>query len=66
MPSDVGAFAFVDGGRVFVSSQSLGGWHTAVGGGVWLAPIYRRFTASLSVARSAEGVFIYMGSGFGF
>ena len=66
MPLDVGAFGFADGGRVFVSGESPSGWHTAVGGGVWVAPIYRRFTASLSLARSAEGVFIYAGSGFGF
>jgi hypothetical protein len=32
---DLGALAFADGGRVFVDSDSPGGWHTAWGGGLW-------------------------------
>jgi hypothetical protein len=66
LPWDVGVFGFADAGRVFVSGASPGGWHTSAGGGVWGAPLYRRFTGSFTVARSGEGTTFYVGSGFGF
>jgi outer membrane translocation and assembly module TamA len=32
---ELGVFALADAGRVWVDSESAGGWHTAYGGGVW-------------------------------
>jgi hypothetical protein len=36
LPLDVGLIGFADAGRVYVDSESPGGWHTAVGGGFWV------------------------------
>jgi hypothetical protein len=36
LPLDVGAIAFADAGRVYVNSDSPGGWHTAAGAGLWV------------------------------
>lgn len=66
VPWDIGVFAFTDVGRVFVSGESIGGWHVSAGGGIWGAPLYRNFTGSFTVARSKEGTTFYVGSGFGF
>ncbi|HCU12375.1 MAG TPA: hypothetical protein DGB72_09645, partial [Gemmatimonadetes bacterium] len=35
LPLDVGALAFTDIGRVYLSGNSLGGWHKASGAGLW-------------------------------
>jgi outer membrane protein assembly factor BamA len=66
LPWEFGLFVFGDAGRVFVSGDSPGEWHTSLGGGLWGAPLYRRFTGSITVARSTEGTAFYLGSGFGF
>jgi len=66
VPWEFGLFAFTDAGRVFVSGESPGGWHASFGGGLWGAPLYRRFTGSITIARSVEGTAVYFGSGFGF
>ena len=65
LPLDIGVFGFGDAGRVYVDGESPGGWHRSAGGGIWLAPLYRNFTISATVARSAEGTFLYAGAGFG-
>ncbi|MDX1428867.1 MAG: BamA/TamA family outer membrane protein, partial [Rhodothermales bacterium] len=65
LPWHVGVFGFGDVGRVYLDGQSPGGWHTSSGGGIWLAPLYRQFTVSATIARSAEGTFLYVGAGFG-
>jgi hypothetical protein len=66
VPWEFGVFAFTDAGRVFVSGDSPEGWHASFGGGLWGAPLYRRFTGSITIARSPEGTAFYFGSGFGF
>jgi len=66
VPWDVGVFAFTDAGRVFVAGASPGGWHVSAGGGIWGAPLYRRFTGNITLATSSEGTALYIGSGFGF
>ncbi|UCG86569.1 MAG: BamA/TamA family outer membrane protein [Gemmatimonadota bacterium] len=66
VPWEFGLFVFTDAGRVFVSGESPGGWHASFGGGIWGAPLYRRFTGSITIARSVEGTAFYFGSGFGF
>lgn len=64
LPTDVGILALGDAGRVFQDGETSRRWHTAVGGGLWLAPVHRRNVLSLAVARSAEGTAAYLGTGF--
>jgi len=65
-PTDFGLFVFGDAGRVWFESKSPGGWHTSLGGGLWMAPIYRTFTFSVGIASSAEGKLVTAGGGFMF
>jgi hypothetical protein len=37
LPTEIGAIGFTDAGRVYVDGESPGGWHTAAGGGMWIA-----------------------------
>lgn len=39
VPTDVGALAFTDAGRVYMDGESPGGWHTAAGAGFWIGAI---------------------------
>lgn len=66
VPTTIGLFAFGEAGRVYVNSNSPGGWHADAGGGVSLAPVAREMTLSISVASSTEGVFVSGGFGFAF
>lgn len=36
LPLDFGVLGFADAGRVYVDGESPGGWHSVVGGGVWV------------------------------
>ncbi len=65
-PVDVGAFGLADGGRVYVTGESSTKWHTATGGGIWLAFIKRTNTISIAGARSVERTGIYVRAGFAF
>jgi hypothetical protein len=64
VPVDVGVFGLLDAGRVFQRKDFSGTWHTAVGGGVWIAPLRREHVLSLSLARSTEGSALYLTTGF--
>ncbi|GEM_PF-2512399 len=66
VPTQVGVLIFGDAGRVYSKSNSPGGWHADVGGGISLAPISRDMTLSVSVASSVEGIFVNGGFGFSF
>ena len=66
VPSDMGLFALVDAGRVWVDKQSPGGWHTDAGGGIWIAPIRRELTLSVAITSSKDGIFVNGGFGFAF
>jgi hypothetical protein len=60
---DLGASVFADAGRVYFDGESPGGWHTAVGGGVWFAtpgPV-----VSVSYAQGEVGR-LYLGLGMPF
>ena len=58
--SDVGVFALADAGRVWFDGESDGGWHTAVGGGVWFSVLGK----ALSVAYAhGEKHAVYIHSG---
>jgi hypothetical protein len=39
IPLDIGALGFMDAGRVWMDSESPGGWHTVAGGGLWFGII---------------------------
>ena len=66
LPADVGIFGLADGGRVWLQGESSDKWHSAFGGGVWLAFLDRAYTISLAVASSEERTAIYAQGGFGF
>jgi hemolysin activation/secretion protein len=47
----LGAFALADAGRVWFEGDSDGGWHTAVGGGLFFTFLDRAQTVSVAYAR---------------
>jgi hypothetical protein len=65
-PIDFGVFGLSDVGRVFAEGQPSGGWHTSLGGGVWLAPVSRSATVHASIAQSEGRRAFYVGTGFAF
>lgn len=65
-PTDVGVTGFRDVGRVFADGESSTRWHHGTGGGLWLAPLSRAYTVSLSLARGRERTGLYLNSGFAF
>ncbi len=66
LPAEVGVFGLTDVGRVFVEGESSDKWHSAVGGGLWLAYLDRAHTISAAVAAGEERTGFYIQAGFGF
>jgi hypothetical protein len=66
LPTDVGLFGFGDAGRVFLDGESSDRWVKGWGGGIWLAPLARRSTTQISLARSGRRTAVYFGVGFAF
>jgi len=66
LPSDLGVFGLADVGRVFVAGESSDTWHTAYGGGVWMAVLDPANVVSLAVTRGAEFTGVYVGLGFAY
>ena len=66
LPAEVGVFGLADAGRVYVSGETSDRWHTATGGGLWLAPLSVSNTFSLAVARSPERTAAYARLGFAY
>ncbi len=66
VPADIGFLAFTDVGRIAADGEESDVWHAGVGGGIWIAPITRVHTLSLSVARGRERTGFYVKSGFAF
>ena len=66
LPGDIGILGFTDAGRVFLEGEDSNRWHTAFGGGLWLAFLRPENTLSLSVARSEERTGFYFQAGFAF
>lgn len=66
VPTDFGVLGFGDVGRVFLEGESSDVWHTAAGGGIWLAPIHRAYTLSAVIAVSDEHNHLYIQGGFAF
>jgi hypothetical protein len=66
VPGDWGAFWLGDIGRVFLDGERSSRWHTAVGGGLWLALLDRRSTMTATFAQSGERARLYLQAGFHF
>jgi len=49
---NAGVFGLADAGRVWFDEQSEGGWHTSIGGGVWISSLGQTF--SLAYAHGEE------------
>jgi hypothetical protein len=67
VPVDMGLFGFADGGRVYFDGASPGGWHTGVGGGVWVSPLGQPYLLRAGFGVSdVEGTQIYIETGLPF
>ena len=66
LPMEVGVTALGDVGRVWMDDEESDVWHAAAGGGIWLSVLRRSNAASISLARSSEGVRVYVRGGFAF
>jgi hypothetical protein len=66
VPSEVGVLGLADVGRVFLSGETSNTWHSAFGGGVWIAVLDPRNVLSLVVSRGAEFTGVYFGFGFAY
>ena len=66
LPFDFGVHGFGDIGRVFEFDRSSATWHPSVGGGLWLSPIARTNSISVSVAAGDDGPLYYVRLGFGY
>jgi len=66
LPTDFGVFGLADVGRVFLEGENSDVWHSAFGGGIWLAPIARDYTVSAAVAAGDERTAVYVQAGFAF
>lgn len=66
LPGDVGVFGLADAGRVYLDGASPGGWHTAVGGGVWVSFLNRSNTFAVGVATNEERTAFFVRGGFDF
>lgn len=60
VPADLGFFGFGDTGRVWVDEASPGGWHTGVGGGLYLQPVGQPYLARLGAAGSRESTKLFV------
>jgi hypothetical protein len=71
LPFRYGLLALADVGRVFVAGESSSRWHSAAGGGVWLAVFASAWTfqvgsaVNVMVVRSDERTTFYFSTGFG-
>lgn len=66
LPGELGLLALGDVGRAFLAGERSDRWHSAVGGGAWMAFIERGSTVTVTVARSPERWAFYAGLGFMF
>lgn len=66
VPADFGVLGVADVGRVYADNERSDAWHSGFGGGVWIAPLMRSNTVSLSVVHSRERTGVYVRSGFAF
>ncbi len=65
-PTEVGVYGLADAGRRWAARRSTDRWHTAMGGGLWLAPTRRVRAITFSIARSDDRTSYHVRTGFGF
>lgn len=66
VPGDLGVFALLDAGRVYVDGDSPAGWHWGYGGGFWLSLVDQAQTLTFTVAGGEERTIFYFGLGFAY
>ena len=66
VPTDFGVFGLADAGRVYLDGESSDTWHSAVGGGIWIAFLNRANTISAAIAASDERTRVYLQAGFAY
>lgn len=66
LPGTFGLLGLADAGRVFLDDEEADDWHSAVGGGIWIAALSRANSISVSIARSEERTGVYVKAGFSF
>jgi hemolysin activation/secretion protein len=59
----LGVFGLADAGRVWFEQQSPGGWHTGVGGGIWLSSLGQTFSLAYAHGESNR---VYLQKGMSF
>lgn len=63
---ELGVFGLGDTGRVYLSGETSDRWHTAGGGGLWVAFLSRANTVSVAAADRGERMRLYVRAGFAF
>jgi len=63
VPIGVGVFGFADTGRVFLESESPGGWHTGLGGGLFFQPVQQQYIMRFGAGVSDEATKIFLAFG---
>lgn len=63
VPVALGLFGFADAGRVWLNNDSPGGWHTGLGGGVYLQPVQQPYLVRIGAGSSDEATKIYLALG---
>jgi hypothetical protein len=66
LPAMWGVYGGTSAGRVYLDSESPGGWHTSIGGGIWVAFLDRANTFSAGFNSSSERSTFYAAVGFTF
>jgi hypothetical protein len=61
--SQLGVFVLADAGRVWFDGRSDGGWHSGVGGGIWLSALGRAVSVAYARGESQQ---LYVKSGLFF
>jgi len=61
-----GVLGLTDVGRVYYDGESPGGWHAAVGGGLWIQPSGWSNRLTLEVAQGSDGSRAYLRTGLVF
>jgi len=57
---NAGVFGLADAGRVWFDGRSEGGWHTSIGGGVWLSSLGQTFSLTYAYG---DGHYFYVQRG---
>lgn len=63
IPVGVGVFGFFDAGRVYLDSESPGGWHTGSGGGLLFHPVQQENILRIGFGKSDEATKVFLALG---